>query len=323
MKLAVAEANARGDLGVTLNYAESADAGDTGRATAAAQQLIADPSVVAVVGPSFSDPTMAAEPLYSAAGLASISPSATRPALTASGFTSFFRAAPSDDVQGAQAAQYVSRVVGPRTVYSVNDVSEYALPSRGFDARLRQNGVQVTSEGVTPTPDYGALAARVVAARPDFVQYSGSYRDLAVLARTLHATGYTGPIGASDGSKDDQLVALAGPDAEGIYLTTPAADPAGAPFAATYHTMFGVAPGQYSAEAYDAANAIISVLRQRGPDGISRAGVLDGIRSVDHRGLTRPIRFRANGDLVDATEFIYQVRSQRIAPLGRIKDLVR
>ncbi len=247
VKLAVSQANAKGDLGFTLKYSESDDAGDVGTASTAARKLIQDKSVVAVVGPTFSDPTKTAEPLYSAAGLTSLSPSATSPELTTLGFTTFFRDVPPDNAQGEQAAAYIARVIKARTVYSINDKSDFSLLTGALDAQLKKDGVDVTSEGIAPTKDYGTIAGKVAQARPDFVYYSGSYSELALLAKALHSAGYNGPIGGSDGSKDDKLVKLAGQDAEGIYLTCPCGDPnvdpTGATFAAAYKGIFNVNPG--------------------------------------------------------------------------------
>lgn len=317
VKLAVAQANARGDLGFTLGYAESDDAGG---GPGPAQRLIEDKSVVAVVGPTFSEQAATAGPLLSEAGLTALSPSATRPQLTASGFTTFFRDVPSDLVQGMQAAEYIAGVVKAKEVYSVNDGTEYANLASALDPRLRELGVAVTSEVLAPTPDYAPVAATIARADPDFVFYSGYFVDLAALATALRSAGYAGPIGSGDGSKDDRLVALGGRDIEGVHLTCPCSDPSagpdGAAFAAAYQGMFGVAPGSYSAEAYDAANAVIDVLRTLGPGGIDRGRVLAGVRRVDHAGVTKRIRFQTGGDPVESPIFVYQVRSQRIVLSG-------
>ncbi len=64
-------------------------------------------------------------------------------------------------------------------------------------------------------------------------------------------------------------------------------------------------------------------MRQLGKDRISRSSVLAGVKSVDDKGLTREITFQANGEPVDSTEFVYQVRSQKIALLGKISDLIK
>lgn len=265
VKLAISQANAKGDLGFTMKYSESDDAGDAGKGSTAAQKLIQDTSVVAVIGPTFFDPAKTAEPRYSAAGLTSLSPSATGPALTTSGFTAFFRDVPSDNVQGEQAADYIAKVIKAKRVYSINDKSEYAILSGALDLQLKKDRVDVTSEPIAPTKNYATIAGTILQAKPDFVYYSGFYRELALLAKALHAAGYNGPIGSGDGSKDDQLITLAAQDAEGIYLTCPCSDPnldpTGATFATAYEAMFSAKPGPYSAEAYAAANAIIGVMK--------------------------------------------------------------
>lgn len=44
---------------------------------------------------------------------------------------------------------------------------------------------------------------------------------------------------------------------------------------------------------------------------------------MNYQGLTKDITFQANGDPVGSTEFAYQVKSQKIALLGKTSDLIK
>ena len=70
-----------GKLPFKLQYAEQDDQGSATVSPTSAEALVTNSSVVAVVGPAFSGATKAAEPIFSAADLATVSPSATNPLL--------------------------------------------------------------------------------------------------------------------------------------------------------------------------------------------------------------------------------------------------
>ena len=97
--------------------------------------------------------------------------------------------------------------------------------------------------------------------------YSGYYSEFGPLVKALRSQGYKGIVISGDGSNDDQFISGAGAaNAEGAYLTCACGDANSDPKAAAFVTAFkalnGQAPGTYSGEAYDATNALISVLKQ-------------------------------------------------------------
>jgi branched-chain amino acid transport system substrate-binding protein len=101
VQLAVDEINAAGglDIGgvpytVTLVYADSMC--DPSQAPAAAQALL-DAGVVAVVGDTCTSASLAAQPIFAAAGIPMVSASSTGPTLTDLGYTNTFRVITRDD----------------------------------------------------------------------------------------------------------------------------------------------------------------------------------------------------------------------------------
>src|SRR5581483_10655701 len=111
------------DDGATAEGARAAAEG----ARAAALALIDDPAIVGVVGHKNSEPCMAAGPLYAAAGLAQIAPSATNSALSAQGWPTFFRVCADNARQAAMACQAIAALdIGHVAV--VHDASAYGQP---------------------------------------------------------------------------------------------------------------------------------------------------------------------------------------------------
>ena len=78
-------------------------ASDPANAAAMAQQIADDPTIVGVVGPTFSAEMKSAGPILNTAGVATLTPSATGTDLAKNGWTNFFRGVANDSVQGSAA----------------------------------------------------------------------------------------------------------------------------------------------------------------------------------------------------------------------------
>ncbi|WP_041938754.1 MULTISPECIES: branched-chain amino acid ABC transporter substrate-binding protein [Frankia] len=329
VRTAIAEVNADTSSPFQLKLAESDDGGSPDQGPTAAQKLIDDSKVVAVVGPMFSGATKASEPAYTQAGLLSVSPSATNPALTTLGFKTFYRVIAPDTVQGKAAADYVATVLQAKKVYSLDDKSEYGTGLSGaLEPELTAKGVQVTHDGINPTKDYTSEATKIIAAAPDVLYYSGYYAELALLSKALKDKGFTGKIASGDGSLDPQYVAQAGAAAaEGTYLTCPCGDANTDPKAAAFVASFkkvnkGAKPGTYSGEAYDATLALADVFKKLGND-VSRESVAKAFGAVNFQGITKTVAFEPTGEVKGSNVFVYQVKNGAITVLGNTADLIK
>ena len=325
VQLAIEQANKSGNLPFTLKFTNSDDVGDPAQGPTAAQKLIDNDNVVAVVGPAFSGATKASEPLFSEANLVSVSPSATNPTLTSQGFKTFFRVVPPDDAQGAEAGAYMVKGLKAKSIYLVDDKSEYGVGLADVIAKSLA-GAKFKREGIPVTKDYSTIAQKVTSSGADTVYYAGYYAELALFAKALKAAGYTGNLASGDGANDDQLVTQGGAASEGIYLTCPCndanVDPNAADFLTAYKAKFNANPGTYSPEAYDATNAIIEAMK--GIDGdITREKVVEAVKSVDYKGITKQIKFESNGEVAGKVIFVYQVKDGKRAVLGTTSELAK
>lgn len=326
VQLAINQANQSGNLPFTLAYKSADDQGDPAQAPAAAQQLLGISNLVAVVGPAFSGATKAVGATYAGKSVTLVSPSATNPTLTSLGFTSFFRVVPPDQDQGSLAADYLVKALKAKTVYSVDDKSDYGTGlSQVLDAQLQKDGATVTHQGIAPTKNYQSIAGTIAQAKPDAVYYSGYYSDYALFLKALNSAGYQGITASGDGSNDDKLIQLAGQAATNTYLTCPCADPnvdpSQATFVSAYTALAHQPPGTYSAEAYDATNALISAMKGIGAT-ITPATLLAAFRTVNYTGITKDIKFSANGEVVGEAVYVYQVQNGKRKLLGQIPTLL-
>ncbi|HLJ07719.1 MAG TPA: branched-chain amino acid ABC transporter substrate-binding protein [Acidimicrobiia bacterium] len=340
VKLAINQANAGttfGTLPFTLKFEDEDDQGSADVAPTAATKLIDDNNVVAVIGPAFSGATQASEPDFQQAGLASISPSATLATLTTHGWTNFFRVVANDNIQAAADASYMAKVVKATSVYVVNDASAYGQPlAAAFASDAQTDGMKVTTNtapgttqcqaGSGSSTEYPALASEVVSSKAGALFYGGYYCDLALFVKALNAAGYKGTIMSDDGSENTQLITQAGQTAaQGILTSCACATTlgagAGAAFDTAYMQAYNSAAGTYSAESYDATNAVISVMK--GMTGtITRADVVKAIASVDYMGITKEIKFTSTGDIAGQAVYMYKVEGANLTQLGLVSALL-
>ncbi len=325
VELAVEQANAAGDLGFKLELVKSDDVGSADKAPAAAATLIQDTAVVGVVGPAFSGPTKATGATYTEAKIALISPSATNATLTTSGWTSFHRIVPPDSVEGQQAADWMAKKA--KTAYVIDDLTDYGKGvSDDVQKELESKGVKVTREGVDKvTTDYSAISQTIASSKVDALFYGGYDAAASLFAQALKSAGYAGVTVTGNGGKSSVFTSGAGEAGNGWYFSCGCLDatvaPAAQAFEKAYETKFSTPSSTYSPEAYDAANAMISVLKGLAAKGeITRADVLAGVDKLDYKGITTQIKFTATGEVEQQVINLYQQKAGKIGLLGIMAD---
>lgn len=333
VNLAINQANsgtsAFGHLPFKLAFKSADDQGSGTVSPSVATSLVDDSSVVAVVGPAFSGATKAAEPTFSAANLATVTPSATNPALATQGWSNFFRVVADDNAQGPADADYISKTLHLTSVYVVDDASAYAVGlTQAFSTEANKLAMKVTSEEVPGTTqcqagtgsvtEYPAAATKVVSSKAQAVYYGGYYCDFADFAKALRSAGYTGLLFSDDGSLDPHYVSAAGTkNAAGTLISCPCQDlttnSAAKTFVDQFKALAGFAIGTYSGESYDAANTIITVLKSlaasAGASHITRQDVVNALKTVTYAGITKTIHFGSNGDIAGTAEYVYKVEA--------------
>ena len=344
VQYAINQANAGksqfGKLPFTLKYVGKDDQGSPTLSPTDAQELTANPSVIAVVGPAFSGATKAAEPTFSAHNLATVSPSATNFALAHSGWHNFFRDVADDSVQGPADADYVVKTLHLTKLYVTSDAQTYGEGlSAAFAAQATKDGATVTigtfpgtsqcSAGTASPTQYPDDAATVVSAKPQLMFYGGYYCDLGLLVGALSKAGYTGKVMSGDGSDSTALISGTNPPsaANGVYASCACAvlgnSKADNAFAAGFKAIAKFPVGIYSGEAFDAANTVIAELQiiARGKGGvasITRINVANGLHKIVYHGLTKVISFQPDGNIAGTAIYVNQVINGKVVQLGLV-----
>jgi branched-chain amino acid transport system substrate-binding protein len=337
-QLAIEQANAKGSLPFTLKFDKADDQGSADGSPPAARKLVGESNVVAVVGPAFSGASNAAGPIFKAANLLAATPSATLPDLTSHGFTTFYRAVATDFAQGPPDADYLVKKAGKKKIFLVDDTTDYGKGlANAFKGEVSKAGGSLAGSDSAPqtstciqgatgsTSQYPSEASKVKSSGADAVFYAGYYCDFALLAKALRSAGYQGQLMSGDGSDDGKYISGAGKAAaEGTFLSCQCSDiasnPKGTQFVSDYKTKFGADPGAYSAEAFDVANAIISVMQGMNGD-ITRSALVSAFANVDYQGLTKQIKFNSQHELAKQTAFLYKVQGGTIKYIGDLTQL--
>ena len=328
VQLAVVQANEQKVIpGWTIKLRALDDSSDPVKGRAAAKKLAADRSVVAVIGPYNSGVALEAAPVLSKQGVALVSPSNTLTSLTVGDdsahpkrqWKTYFRMVGPDSQQAAFLARQ-ARTLGFSTAAVV---SETKAVSKGladqFATAFTAAGGSVPVHQIVPdgATDFKTFLDAAGPAKPQLLFFGGEYQVAATLRTAASAAGITAPLMGGDGMNDPTYISGAGASAVGSYASGVGAPlntiPGASRFLAAYQAQgFTDPPTDYGPYAYDAANAVIKVLKtalkgkQALPSGV-RAQVVNGLQTTDTTGVTGAISFDRFGDTKTPAFTLYQV----------------
>jgi branched-chain amino acid transport system substrate-binding protein len=140
---------------------------DNALAASLAQRYLADPQVMAVLGPATSGAAGATSRTFFAAKMATVNMSATNASLTKgpnkTGTPSFFRVIPDDSVQGPTDARYMVEKLNAKKVVIVDVREPYSVGlSNSTQATLRRLGVTTIRESVSiDQSDFSSLVTKI------------------------------------------------------------------------------------------------------------------------------------------------------------------
>lgn len=293
--------------------------------------LAADSTIVGLIGGVCSDETVGGIGSLTNAGMTTISPSQTRPALTAADrgpeYAGYLRTAHSDTFQGEAVAQFLFEELGAQTLATVHDGSAYAEALVGEAERFFEGrgGEVVASEAVERgQTDMSPVLTSIGAESPDVLFYplfTAEFGFLTSQAADVPGLADTILMGADAGFSEDAINA-AGPNAEGVYLSSPDFTVFGEEYAAfleTYESEYGSAPIQiFHAHGYDAANILMNAIEEVAieEDGtlfVPRGALREAVYATEnHPGITGTLSCTENGDCAAPVIGVYQVTEREI-----------
>jgi branched-chain amino acid transport system substrate-binding protein len=273
--------------------------GEPGVAPGVARNLVADKKIIGIVGPPFSGETEAAGPIFEAAKIPFVSPSATRVSLSANGWKMFHRAVANDDAQGPAAANYIKDTMKAEKVFVAHDQSAYGAGLADVVSKTLGAAVVATdkTEADGKQTDFSALVQKVVSSGATVMFYGGYYQNGGLIRKALTTAGWKGTLVGGDGMKDPGLATAAGnAAAAGTIVTCPCSPPekAGGTFVTDYKAKWNVDAGTYSDVAFDAANLFL-----QGIDGgnTTPEKLNTYLSTVEYKGIANTYKFTSTGEL--------------------------
>ncbi|MFD4833258.1 branched-chain amino acid ABC transporter substrate-binding protein [Streptomyces uncialis] len=336
VQIAVDDANAKKVVpGVKFQIKALDDKAQPATGQQNATALVGDNKVVGVVGPLNSGVAQSMQQVFASANLVQISPSNTNPELTQgkdwqSGtkkrpYTTYFRTATTDALQGGFAADYAFKGMKKKRVFVVDDKQTYGAGlAKIFREQFEKLGGKVggTDSINTGDKDFGALVTKIKAAKADLVYYGGQYDESQLITKQLKEAGVKIPLFGGDGMFSPTYIETAGGASEGDVVTSVGVPvdtlPAAKTFIETYKSKgYKGTYGTYGGYSYDAANAIINAVKtiKEGNDGKLpggkelRAKVVEEVGKSNFEGITGKVSFDEYGDTGNKQLTVYQVKS--------------
>ena len=340
--MAIDEINARGGIAGQIRIEPlikddgtvAAGQYDPAQAATNTKQFVADPNVVAVVGPQMSGSGKAMSPIASAADLMIITPSSTNPDITDPNFASqyrpngkaiYFRTVTTDAFQGPYMANYAAEVLGIHSVYILDDTGAYGEGvANSFEQQALAKGLTVLGhDKLDPKEsDYTTVLTKIAAMNPEGLYYGGVQQAGVKLAKQAYDVMPNIPKMGGDGMYSTSFPNDAGFASENWYATIAAPDtidePQAQEWVAQYQAKYGKLPQDYALTAYDGVLVVADTVERLVKDGmpINRTNVRDYAQQTNLQTLQGVISFDENGDLKDKIISVFQIKDGRYQYVG-------
>ncbi|HKW58442.1 MAG TPA: branched-chain amino acid ABC transporter substrate-binding protein [Candidatus Dormibacteraeota bacterium] len=268
--------------GFPVHLAVTDDAADPARGVSNVNRLLADPTVVAMIGPFDGAVARKEIPVANAASLAMISPATGNPCLTRdvylpallnpsrtaitckeaglppaselrpSGTNNFFRLAATDELQGAAAADFAFDTLHVLRAAVISDHESYGQGlAAAFSARFGRRGGSVVARLDVAGTDVATFLARAKTEGAQAVYYGGATAagcSIRAQMSSVFGAGEAAPFLGGDGvAHDPRCVLAAGANSAGIYATVPFPDADALPGAVATINAFRAAFGSTAA----------------------------------------------------------------------------
>lgn len=340
VRLAISDARDREGLPVGFDVIWVDTQSDPDRAVSELRRLASERNVKMVIAGATSTEAQAIVEVLDEIGVVCLSPTASTPGISQRSKL-FFRLFPSDELEGHTAARFMFDRLGQSRVVVYSGAGDYAAgiepefenqfaSTLGGEivARvdLSQDDWRAASDAVVPNSGVGAVY--VIGYAPEILEVISHIRE----------QGYTGKIVTTSAFYSDQVLAQAGPLAEGILFPLPPFDRTSdkepvVGFVNRYMDALGKAPDVFAAHGYDAMWLTIQVMTIADPPETNNIRKAFHFGMNELMGVTGPILFDDYGDVKhypkmfivkDEQVVSYQryIKTERERILREVQDLL-
>lgn len=285
------------------------NAGKADQSASAAQKLITQQNVIAIIGPNASRYAIPASEIAESSKVVLISPWSTNPKTTIDAKTNqpkkyVFRAAFIDPFQGRVVAKFALDNLKAKNAAVLYDVaSDYNKGiAEFFKQTFEENGGKVVAfeTYTTNDKDFSAQLTKIKDTNPDVIFLPNYYSEVPLQIQQAHRLGIKVPFLGSDSWGSAELIKLCGDECEGYYFSThyapDAATPVATKFIEGYKTKYGQVPDDVAALTYDSFGLLWQALQSAGK--VDRQAVRDALAKIPkYEGVTGNMQFQeGSGD---------------------------
>ena len=301
-QLAVEQVNAAGGIaGDDIELVVYDDQASPKEAAPLAVKMTTQDEVTAGISGSYSGSTRAAATIFQESSVPYISAYAVHPDITRAG-DYVFRTSFMGEVQGRAGAKLIGETMGLKRVALITLNNDFGKSlAAGFKEKAADFGIEITGEYEYSIKDreFGPIVSKVKSDNPDAIYASGYFFTAGPLVRQIRAAGIAAPVIGQEGYDSQKFIEIAGPDAEGVIITTSldrdSSNPITQAFIEGFEEKAGYATDMVAASAHTAVLVMAEALKKTGAG--DRAALRDAIAESSVDASTGHISFNALGEV--------------------------
>ncbi len=301
-QLAVEQVNAAGGIdGDTMELVVYDDQASPKEAAPLAVKMITQDEVAAGISGSYSGSTRAAATIFQENSVPYISAYAVHPDITRAG-DYVFRTSFMGEVQGRAGAKLVGDMMGLKRVALITLNNDFGKSlAAGFKEKAADFGIEIAGEYEYSIKDreFGPIVSKVRADDPEAIYASGYFFTAGPLVRQIRAAGIAAPVIGQEGYDSQKFIEIAGPDAEGVIITTSldrdSSNPITRAFIKGFEERAGYPSDMVAASAHTAVLVMGEALKRAGAG--DRAALRAAIAGSSVDASTGHISFNALGEV--------------------------
>ena len=301
-QLAVEQVNAAGGInGDDIELVVYDDQASPKEAAPLAVKMTTQDEVTAGISGSYSGSTRAAATIFQENSVPYISAYAVHPDITRAG-DYVFRTSFMGEVQGRAGAKLIGETMGLKRVALITLNNDFGKSlATGFKETAADFGIEITGEYEYSIKDreFGPIVSKVKSDDPDAIYASGYFFTAGPLVRQIRAAGIAAPVIGQEGYDSQKFIEIAGPDAEGVIITTSldrdSSNPVTQAFIEGFEEKAGYPTDMVAASAHTAVLVMAAALKKAGAGG--GAALRDAIAESSVDASTGHISFNALGEV--------------------------
>ena len=321
-ELAVDEANQAGGVaGMKIVPVVVDDRNDPTEASNAANLLIHQQKVRAIIGSVTSKATIPVSDMAQSGKIPAISPSATNPKVTVADGNRkdfMFRSCFIDPFQGKVMAKFARESLGKEkagVLYDASNDYSKGIAEYFSDAFKLMGGKVVAYESYGKDDvDFSALLTKVKASGADVLFLPDYYNKVGLIAKQAREKGIQATMIGPDGWDSPDLVKVAGAAIEGSYFSNHYSPddtrPEVVAWVKKYKEKFGQTPDALGTLAYDGTNLMLEAIRKANSD--DPAKIREALASIKgFKGVTGESAMDDNGNAVKSAVILQVIGGQQ------------